>query len=178
MAPGFRVRPGKDTPSGGDKVNPTRRLSSPAVAAGHRLVPMLVKQGDRTLVDAPADAEPGDDAIWRDYYSVLPSIRLTADAANAPEVVVDSNDILRLIECALRHSNVNMRQSVLSAIRGHPESFRQIFEFGLNAPEAFGDIRKIVAEALTKRSVTPAPGAAGGKTLLPPLPLPPHLRRS
>ena len=137
---------------------------------------MLVKQGGRILLDAPANPEPGDDTIWRDYYSVLPSIRLTVDAVDAPEVVLDSNEILGLLECALRHASVNMRQSVLGAIRNHPESFRQLFEFGLNAPEAFGDIRKIVAEGLAKRPSAPAPAAETGKTLLPPMPLPPHLR--
>ena len=140
-------------------------------------VAMFVKQGDRILLDAAAKPEPGDDAIWRDYYSVLPSIRLTVDAADSIEVVLDSNDILGLVECALRHSNVNMRQSVLGAIRNHPESFRQLFEFGLDAPEAFGEIRKIVAEALAKRAVTAAPTQETAKTLLPPMPLPPHLRR-
>jgi hypothetical protein len=37
----------------------------------------------------------------------------------------------------------------------HADSFRQILQFGLEAPAVFSEIRKIVAEGLAKRSLTP-----------------------
>ncbi|HEV2335501.1 MAG TPA: hypothetical protein VGS13_08385, partial [Stellaceae bacterium] len=83
--------------------------------------------------------------------------------------------------CAVRHPNPNMRNSVLAAIWNHPDSFRQILQFGLNAPDAYPEIRKIVAEALDKRPATLEGGVADRGTplaqaLLPRMPVPAHLR--
>jgi hypothetical protein len=39
------------------------------------------------------------------------------------EVMLDGNDVTKLVECAVRHH-------VLTAIWNHPDSFRQIFQFG------------------------------------------------
>jgi hypothetical protein len=74
-----------------------------------------------------------------------------------------------------------MRYAVLAAIWNHPDSFRQIFEFGLNAPLAFPEIRKIVAEELGRCSPTAGFPASSrvepaDETLLPRMPLPAHLR--
>ena len=72
----------------------------------------------------------------------------------------------------------NMRNAVLATFWNHPDSFRQIFKFGLKAPPGFPEIRKIVAEELAKSA--PKPEFPGPKpatdTLLPRIPLPAHLR--
>jgi hypothetical protein len=149
---------------------------------------MRVTTRDRVLLHAQAKAEPADNAITRDYYASLPQIRLTGVAGENPaqpatgaEIVLDGNDVARLVECALRHPQPNMRYGVLAAIWNHPDSFRQIFAFGLNAPEAFPEIRKIAAEELGKAASAaedPTSRSAGPDTkpLLPRMPLPAHLR--
>jgi hypothetical protein len=142
---------------------------------------MLVRRGEHVDLEARAKAEPADDVLTRDYYTLRPQLRLTGDQPMQPEVatevMLDGNDVARLVECAIRHPTPNMRYAVLAAIWNHPDSFRQIFEFGLNAPPAFGEIRKIVADALVKAgSAGEAPAQSGDKALLPPMPLPAHLR--
>lgn len=149
---------------------------------------MQVKTRDHVLLNAQARAEPADDTITRDYYASLPQIRLTgAPSANpatpnkAVEIIVDGNDVARLVECALRHPQPNMRYGVLAAIWNHAESFRQIFAFGLNAPDAFPEIHKVVAEELGKsgaaaQGAAVEPAGAGAEALLPRVPLPAHLR--
>src|SRR5437868_6337623 len=149
---------------------------------------MLVRWGEHTDLEARAKAEPADDVLTRDYYTLRPQIRLTGDPTGAPaqpetptEVTLDGNDVATLVECALRHPTPNMRYAVLTAIWNHPDSFRQIFQFGLNAPPGFPDIRKIVAEELDKAaaasdSVASNPAKPAGETLLPRMPLPAHLR--
>ena len=92
-------------------------------------------------------------------------------------MILDGADVGRLVECAVRHGNPNMRHAVLAAIYNDPDAFRQLFEFGLRAPEAYREIREIVAEALAKRAAaTEAPAAGEGSGLLPRMPLPAHLR--
>jgi hypothetical protein len=149
---------------------------------------MLVKNGDRTCLEAPAKAEPADNVVTSDYYTQLPQIRLTGNPATRPmhpeiptEVTLDGNDVARLVECAIRHPTQNMRYGVLAAIWSHPGSFRQIFQFGLNAPAGFPDIRRIVAEELEKCSSTaefpPSNRVEPAiEPLLPRMPLPAHLR--
>src|SRR3954465_2404252 len=149
---------------------------------------MQVKTPDRVLLHAQAKAEPADNVITRDYYASLPQIRLTgvaganpATPATGAEIILDGNDVARLVECALRHPQPNMRYGVLAAIWNHPEAFRQIFAFGLNAPEAFPEIRRIVAEELGKSAAVPdgteaEPARPGAEPLLPRMPLPAHLR--
>ena len=145
---------------------------------------MLVRRGEYTDLEARAKAEPADDVLTRDYYTLRPQIRLTGDPADraiqpeAPtEVMLDGNDVARLVECAIRHPTPNMRYAVLAAIWNHPDSFRQIFQFGLSAPPGLPEIRNIVAEELDKCSPPrEAPVPSGDKGLLPPMPLPAHLR--
>jgi hypothetical protein len=149
---------------------------------------MQVKTRDRVLLNAQARVEPADNIITRDYYASLPQIRLTGIASANPatpdaevEVVLDGNDVARLVECALRHPQPNMRYGVLAAIWNHPDAFQQIFAFGLNAPEAFPEIRKIVAEELRKSAAAPEgteaePAKPGAEPLLPRVPLPAHLK--
>ena len=145
---------------------------------------MLVRRGERTDLAAPTKADPADDVVWRDYYTRQPQIRLTGDPAGHPtapgqatEVMLDGNDIAAVVECAVRHPNVNMRSAVLAAVWNHPDSFRQIFQFGLNAPAAFAEIRNIVAEELANCAATAdASAPSGSKTLLPRMPMPAHLR--
>lgn len=145
---------------------------------------MLVRRGEHTDLEARAKAEAADDVLTRDFYTLRPQIRLTADPNDEPvppeprtEVVLDGNDVGRLVECAIRHPTPNMRYAVLAAIWNHPDSFRQIFEFGLNARPAFAEIRQIVADALVKAgSADEAPAHNGDKALLPRMPLPAHLR--
>ena len=149
---------------------------------------MLVRKGDRTCLEAPARAEPADSVVTSDYYTQLPQIRLTGNPTGRPvapeiptEVTLDGNDVARLVECAIRHKTPNMRYAVLSAIWSHPDSFRQIFQFGLTAPPGCPEIRKIVAEELDKCSATPEFPAANrvepaSEKLLPRMPLPAHLR--
>ena len=140
---------------------------------------MRVKTGDRICFEGPAVAEATEDLLFHDYYSQTPRIRLTLEAEPEPatEIMVDHNDVARLVACAIRHPSLNMRQSVLTAIWNHPDSFREIFRFGLGAPDAYSEVRKVVAEELGKR-----PAAVAGETkpadkpLLPKLPLPAHLR--
>src|SRR6266851_4978446 len=119
---------------------------------------MLVRQGDRTLLEARAKAEPADSVVTRDYYTQRPQIRLTGNSTDRPmqpetptEVTLDGNDVANLVECAIRHPTPNMRYAVLAAIWNHADSFRQIFRFGLEAPPGLPEIRKIVAEELDKR---------------------------
>ncbi len=154
---------------------------------------MRVKNGDHTYLEAPAKAEPAENKLTRDFYTQLPQIRLTGDPITRPmqpktppetpiEVMLDGNDVARLVESALRHPAFNMRCAVLAAIWNHPNSFRHIFRFGLEAPPAFSEIREIVAEELDKCAATSEARAsnavkpANGKALLPRMPLPPHLR--
>jgi len=144
---------------------------------------MQVKTGDRICLDGPVAAEPIEDLLFHDYYTRTPRLRLTGEAApdGQSEVLLDGNDVARLVECALRHPQPNMRYGVLAAIWNHPDSFRQIFAFGLNAPESFSEIRRIVAEELGK-SGSAAQGAATGPSkpraepLLPRMPPPAHLQ--
>jgi hypothetical protein len=146
---------------------------------------MLVRRGDHIDLEARVKPEPAADVLTRDYYTLRPQIRLTADPSDGPirsqaatEITLDGNDVARLVECAIRHPNPNMRHAVLAAIWDHPDSFRQIFEFGLNAPPALPEIRKIVIDALAKRRGAQAsPAPAGDNSLLPRMPLPAHLRR-
>ena len=149
---------------------------------------MLVREGDRIYLEAPAKAESAANVVTPDYYTQLPQIRLTGDATGRPlrsetptEVTLDGNDVARLVECALSHPSPNMRYGVLAAIWNHPQSFRQIFRFGLDAPLGFPEIRKIVAEELDKFSPKPdslasKPVTPAGEALLPRMPLPAHLR--
>jgi hypothetical protein len=149
---------------------------------------MLVRQGDRTYLAARAQAEPADDVVTSDYYTQRPQIRLTGDSTGRPtqpetptEVTLDGNDVAKLVECAIRHPTPNMRYAVLAAIWNHPDSFRQIFQYGLNAPLGLPEIRKIVAEELAKGPpVAEFPAANRVKpaveALLPRMPLPAHLR--
>ena len=144
---------------------------------------MLVRRGEHTDLEAPAKAEPAASVVTPDYYTQLPQIRLTGDAAGRPtqpepstEVTLDGNDVAKLVECAIRHPAANMRYAVLAAIWNHPDSFRHIFRFGLDAPPGFPEIRQIVAEALDKAAPTSEPAASAGETLLPRMPLPAHLK--
>jgi hypothetical protein len=149
---------------------------------------MLVKTPDRVLLHAQAKAEAADNSITRDYYASLPQIRVTgtpganpAQPGTAAEIVLDGNDVARIVECALRHPQPNMRYGVLAAIWNHPDSFRQILRFGLTAPPDFPEIRTIVAEELDKAapgsdSAASNPAKPAGDTLLPRMPLPAHLK--
>jgi hypothetical protein len=141
---------------------------------------MRVKTGDRFCFDGRAKADAIDDLLFHDYYTRTPQIRLTDDAASDPatEVLLDGADVAKLVECAVRHPSLNMRHAVLTAIWNHPESFREILRFGLQAPEAFSEIRKIVGDELGKFPTDPAAIQANsaGTTLLPRVPLPAHLR--
>jgi hypothetical protein len=142
---------------------------------------MLVRRGEHTDLEARARAEPAEDVLTRDYYTLRPQIRLTADASDQPiqpetptEVTLDGNDVARLVECAIRHPTPNMRHAVLAAIWNHPDSFRQIFRFGLDAPSGFPEIRQIVAEELDRPHRHPDSTASSGRW--PRMPLPAHLK--
>jgi hypothetical protein len=139
---------------------------------------MQVKTDGRLCLDAAAVAEPIEDLLFHDYYTQTPRLRLTGEAGPEPatEILLDHNDVIRVVECAIRHPSLNMRQSALTAIWNHPDAFRELFRFGLNAPEAYSEIRKVVAEELGKRRIDDTDRPAD-KTLLPKLPLPAHLRR-
>ena len=141
---------------------------------------MLVRRGEHTDLEARAKAEAADSVVTRDYYTQRPQIRLTGDPApseKSPEITLDGNDVARLVECALRHPAANMRYGVLAAIWNHPDSFRQILQFGLAAPPAFPELRQIVAEELAKSSPKPEfPASKSGDTLLPRMPRPVHLK--
>src|SRR6202011_4886870 len=100
--------------------------------------------------------------VTPDYYTQLPQIRLTGNSTGqrmepetTAEVMLDGNDVANLVECAIRHPASNMRYAVLAAIWSHPDSFRQIFRFGLEAPPGLPEIRKIVAEELDKCASIP-----------------------
>jgi hypothetical protein len=140
---------------------------------------MRVKAGERICFEGSAVAEATEDLLFHDYYSQTPRIRLTGEAEPEPatEIMLDHNDVARLVACAIRHPSLNMRQSALTAIWHHPDAFREILRFGLHAPEAFSDIRKVVADELAKnRAADATPVQQADKTLLPKLPLPAHLR--
>jgi len=147
---------------------------------------MLVRRGEHTDLEARAKAEPAEGVLTRDYYTVRPQIRLTGDPTGHPaqpgppaEVMLDGTDVAKLVECAVRHPAPNMRYAVLAGIWNHPDSFRQIFQFGLTAPPGLPEIRKIVAEELDKHATTresPHPTKPTVETLLPRMPLPAHLR--
>ncbi len=149
---------------------------------------MRVRQGEDTLLEVRAKAEFADSLLTADYYTQLPQIRLTANPTSrekppeiATEVTLDDTDVAKLVECAVRHPVPNMRYAVLTAIWSHPETFRQIFQFGLSAPAAFPEIRAIVAQELAKRpsgseAAAAKPADPAGETLLPRMPPPAHLR--
>jgi hypothetical protein len=147
---------------------------------------MLVRSGDRLIVEVRAKAEPADDVVTEDYYAQLAQIRLTANPTSrqkAPEtpteVTLDDTDVAKLVECAIRHPNPNMRSVVLAAIWNHADSFRQIFRFGLDAPEGFPELRKVVSEELDKGlsplKSTDSDRTKPSETLLPRMALPAHL---
>ena len=144
---------------------------------------MRVKDGERVYLDADAKAEPADALVYRDYYSISAQIRLTAGPSDGmtgviptTEVVLSDSDVARVVECALRHPERNMRQAVTMAIRNHAETFREIFRLGL-APSGTDEIASVAGEELRKAGLGPAPsGKPGGDTLLPRMPLPAHLR--
>ena len=84
---------------------------------------MLVRRGEHIDLAAAVKAEPADNVVWRDYYTQLVQIRLTADPTSREkqpdtptEVMLDDTDVARLVECAIRHPSPNMRQAVLAAI--------------------------------------------------------------
>lgn len=149
---------------------------------------MQVRQDDRVILDARAKAEPADNIVTADFYTQLPQLRLSADPHSRQshpdrptDITLDDTDVARLVEAALRHPVFNMRQIVLAAIWNHPASFREILRFGLTAPAAFSEIRKVVAEELANCSPAPESplpnrGASGRETLLPRMPPPAHLR--
>jgi hypothetical protein len=144
---------------------------------------MLVRQGDRTILEVRVRAEPATDVVTADYYTQLAQIRLTANPTSRerqPEtptdVTLDDTDVAKLVECAIRHPNVNMRYAVLAAIWNHADSFRQIFRFGLDASDAFSEMRTIVAEELATARPTASNPTGPAETLLPRMPLPAHLR--
>ena len=63
---------------------------------------MLVREGDRVCLEARVKAEPADDVLTRDYYTLRPQIRLTGDSTGRPtqpktptEVTLDGNDVAR-----------------------------------------------------------------------------------
>ena len=69
---------------------------------------MLVREGDRIYLEAPAKAEPADSVVTSDYYTQLPQIRLTGDSPSHPmrpettaEAMLDGNDVTKLVECAI-----------------------------------------------------------------------------
>ena len=142
---------------------------------------MLVRRGEHTELEARAKAEPAESVMTRDYYTQRSQIHLTGDPAPSgipTEIILDGNDVGKLVECAIRHPTPNMGYAVLAAIWNNPDSFRQIFRFGLEAPPSFPEIRKIVAEELAKSS--PKPELSGSKpavdALLPRMPRPAHLK--
>ena len=45
---------------------------------------MRVRTGDRTYPEVPAKAEPADDVLTSDYYTLLPQIRLTGNSTGRP----------------------------------------------------------------------------------------------
>jgi hypothetical protein len=149
---------------------------------------MRVRVDDSSYPDAPATVEPGDDLLTRDFYTLLPQIRLTGESTGRliepeprSEVTLDGNDVASLVECAIRHPAPNRRAAVLGAIRNHPETFREIFRFGLTAPAGFPEIQRIVAEELDKpplsaEAAAPDPQKPARETLLPRMPLPAHLQ--
>jgi hypothetical protein len=144
---------------------------------------MRVTQGDRTILDVRAKAEPGDDVMTIDYYTQLPQICLSANPTSREKppaipatVLLDGTDVAKLVECAVGHPNPNMRNAVLAAVWNHPDSFRRIFQFGLDAPEAYPEIREIVAAALGRRGAALEISKTGTDPLLPRMPLPAHLR--
>jgi len=132
---------------------------------------MLVRRGEHTDLAAPAKAEAAPDVVWRDYYTRLPQIRLFGDAPSPTEITLDGNDVGTIVDCAIRHPSPDMRYAVLAAIWNHPDSFRQLFRFGLDAAPGFPEIRQIVAEELEKRLPKPA-----DNSLLPRMPRPAHLK--
>jgi hypothetical protein len=144
---------------------------------------MLVKDGDCIYLDADAQAEPADALVYRDYYTISAQIRLSAGPSDGmtganptTEVVLTDSDVARLVDCALRHPELNMRQAVTMAIRNHPDAFREVFRLGLN-PSGAEAIARIAAEELGKVALVPAPsGKQGSDTLLPRVPMPKHLR--
>src|SRR5438045_9561302 len=98
---------------------------------------MLVSQGGRRIMEVRAKAEPAENVVTEDYYTQLPQIRLTANPTSrqqqpktTTEVMLDDTDVAKLVECAVRHPNPNMRAVVLAAIWNPADSFRQIFRFG------------------------------------------------
>jgi len=143
---------------------------------------MRVRRGDRLIVEVRAKAEPAADVVTEDYYAQLAQIRLIANPTSRqrePEtptdVTLDDTDVAKLVECAIRHPNPNMRSVVLAAIWNHADSFRQIFRFGLDAPDSFPELRKIVAEELAKAAASDP--VKPSKTLLPRMALPAHLQK-
>jgi hypothetical protein len=149
---------------------------------------MLVGRGEHADLEAWAEAEPADDVVTSDYYTRLLQIRLTGNSTGGPVqpqnptgVTLDGNAVAKRVECAIMHSVTNLRYAVLATIWNHPASFQQTFQFGLNAPLGFPEIRKIVADELDKFSpILESPASNRVKpaveTLLPRTPLPAHLR--
>ena len=75
---------------------------------------MQVKMCDRIYQEAPAQAEPADSVVTADFYTQLPQIRMTGTSTGhrmepetTAEVMLDGNDVAKLVECAIRHPAAN-----------------------------------------------------------------------
>ena len=147
---------------------------------------MQVKTGDRIYPDARAKAEPTQSAVTTDYYTQLPQTsdgRFYGSSNGAGHI--DSSNARRQRHCQAgrMRDQTSCPEYAICGVGGNLEShsFRQIFQFGLEAPAVFSEIRKIVAEELAKRPVTPEFPVSNAvkpavEPLLPRMPLPAHLR--
>ena len=102
---------------------------------------MQVKTCDRIYQAAPAQAEPADSVVTADFYTQLPQIRMTGTSTGhrmepetTAEVMLDGDDVAKLVECAIRHPAMNMRYAVLAAIWNHPDSSGVFFSSVLKHP--------------------------------------------
>ena len=123
--------------------------------------------------------------LTRDYYAQLSQIRLTPNfsAGQAPEpgteIILDDSDVGHLVASRAAASLAPYAPIIRPGrdLRTSPGSVpRRSLRFGLAAPPAFEEIRKIVAEELKTVSTT-TPSEPATAPLLPRMPVPAHLRK-
>ena len=122
---------------------------------------MRVKTGNGIYLEARAKAEAAESVVTTDYYTQLPQIRLgdftgrSVQPETTAEVMLDGDDVSKLVECSVRHPAPKMRSAVLRRSGTARKRFGRLFSSGLEAPLAFYEIREIVAEELGNHSVPP-----------------------
>jgi hypothetical protein len=104
---------------------------------------MRVKTGNGIYLEARAKAEAAESVVTTDYYTQLPQIRLgdftgrSVQPETTAEVMLDGDDVSKLVECAVRHPAPKMRSAVLRRSGTARKCFGRLFSSVLKHPSLF-----------------------------------------